>query len=126
MLVDLRASIDQALGRGTSNEAQSKSKLQPVAEAKPAVRPARVTKAESAKVKAIASAAAAGATESLGSSANLAAAAKPIDQLAAPGADTASSDASSPDAPSSDAPEFEISSTPGWDPDADLQSGKKS
>ena len=126
MLVDLRASIDQALGRGTSNEAQSKSKLQPVAEAKPAVRPARVTKAESAKVKAIASAAAAGATESLGASANLAAAAKPIDQLAAAGADTASPDVQSPDAPSSDAPEFEISSTPGWDPDADLQPGKKS
>jgi hypothetical protein len=93
MLVDLRASVNQALGRGEINEAQAKSKPKSATGAKAAVKPAGSTKGGSAKAKVVASAAAAGATKSLGKSAVAATAGKPRDE---------SSSASS------EPPEFEI------------------
>ena len=104
MLVDLRASVNQALGRGEINEGQTKSKPKSPSDVKTA------TQAGSAKARAVASAAAAGATVSLGASA-VAAAAKPMDQSSAS---------------SSEPLEFEISNAPDWDPDAESQADKKS
>jgi hypothetical protein len=111
MLVDLRASVNQALGRGEINEAQAKSQPKSSTGAKAAVKPAGSTKAGSAKAKVVASAAAAGATKSLGKSAVAAAAGKPLDESSAS---------------SSEPPEFEISNAAGWDPDSESQADKKS
>jgi len=111
MLVDLRASVNQALGRGEINEAQAKSKPKSATGAKAGVRPASATKSGSAKAKAVASAAAAGATKSLRTSAVTAAAGKPKDESSAS---------------SSEPPEFEISNAAGWDSDSESQADKKS
>lgn len=101
MLVDLRASVDHALGRGKAAEAAPKAALgtKPVAAAKPstAAKPPAAAKPGVAVRKtapvAKAAAAAAGAT------------------------------ASKPAAPASNAAEFEVSGSSDWDPDA--QGGKK-
>ena len=100
MLVDLRASVDQALGRGkTSEPAKGKAKPVPAPKsaeklpAKPAGKATAAGKTASIPVKPSASAAAAGAR------------------------------ASSPS--SSKAPEFEISSTPGWDSESKSQPKKR-
>jgi len=114
MLVDLRASVNQALGRGEINEAQAKSKPKSATEAKSAGRPAGASKVGSAKAKAVASAAAAGTTKSSGKSAVAATAGKPRDKSSASSSDSIS-------AP----PEFEISNAPGWDPDSESQADKK-
>src|SRR3984957_8817902 len=111
MLVDLRASVNQALGRGEINEAQAKSKPKSATGAKAGVRPASATKSGSAKAKAVAPAAAAGATKSLRTSAVTAAAGKPKDESSAS---------------SSEPPEFEISNAAGWDSDSESQADKKS
>jgi hypothetical protein len=139
MLVDLRASVEHALGRGIASEAEGKGKAQtqaqakpvaaaqptaaakptaqPVAAAKPAaataVKPAPVVAAKPmpAAAKPIASAAAAGASKSATKPA-VAAAAKP---KASP----------VPPPPPDDTPEFEISSAPSWDSDAASEPGKK-
>jgi hypothetical protein len=105
MLVDLCASVDQALGRKASEPEAQADTAKPVATAKPAVRPSSASKAAPVAKKPAASAAAAGAFQPSGKSAVApASAAKPK---------------AKPVAPSSDAPEFEISSTPGWDADSD-------
>jgi hypothetical protein len=111
MLVDLRASVNQALGRGEINEAQAKSKPKSTTEAKSGMKPAGAANVGSAKEKAVASAATAGATKSLGTFAVSAAAAKPVDEASAAG---------------SEPPEFEISNAPGWDPDSESQADQKS
>jgi hypothetical protein len=128
MLVDLRASVEHALGRGKAAEGDIKAKAgatKPAAAAKPATaatpaaaaakstapkppaptapRPA-VQPAPAASTKPAAKAAAAKAT------AGQTVAAKPAMKPAAPGAE---------------APEFEVSSAPGWDPDAAQQAKKK-
>ncbi len=98
MLVDLRASVDQALGRGKTSE-PAKAKAKPVVAAKsaekppakPAGKPAGASKTASITAKPAASAAAAGVS-------------KPS---------------------TSKAPEFEISSTPGWDSDGEPQPKKR-
>jgi hypothetical protein len=95
MLVDLRASVDQALGRGKASE-PDKGKAKPGLAAKPAVRPAEASKTGSVAAKPVASAAAAGASKPSG---------KPA--IAAPKA--------KPNLASSNAGEFEVSGTPGWD-----------
>jgi len=101
MLVDLRASVDYALGRGKAPDAQAK----PEANAKPA--PAASPSGPEAR-KPLAAAAKAGAGNgSTSTSKGLVARAKP----AAP--------------PQGEIPEFEISNTPGWEPD-DPQPKKKS
>ena len=107
MLVDLRASVNQALGRGEINEAQAKSKPKSATAAKSAGRPAGATKVGSAKAKAVASAAAAGTTKSLGKSAVAATVGKPRGKSSASSSDSVSAH-----------PEFEISNAPGWDPDS--------
>jgi len=98
MLVDLRASVDQALGRGKSS-APAKGKATPGPTEKSAERP-------SAKRVVIG----AGAIK------NVPAAAKPAASAAAAGASKKSS---------TKTPEFEVSSTPGWDSDSESRPGKK-
>jgi hypothetical protein len=109
MLVDLRASIEHALGRGkaSDSDAKAEAKGMPAPVAKPA--PA-ASKPAPVAPKAAASAAAAGAS-------------KPVTKPADASAPTAKP--KKPFVPSADAPEFEISSTPGWDPDSASEPGKK-
>lgn len=127
MLVDLRASVEHALGRKVS-EPEAKGKAQAAAQpqaavaaqpaaAKPVAKPATAAKPVPAPApkpapvtaKPVASAAAAGASKPAAKPA-VAAAVKPK---------------ASPVAPTDDAPEFEISSAPSWDPDAASEPGKK-
>ncbi len=112
MLVDLRASVEHALGRG-----KPEVKAKPAA---PAVKPAVAAKPVAAKPAAPV--------------AKPAAIAKPAPVAAKAAAATASSAASpkakieaSPKsaAQKSEAPEFEISSAPSWDPDAPPPTKKK-
>jgi hypothetical protein len=105
MLVDLRASVDHALGREKAPEPEPKaaSKIGPATAGKPA------TTAKSAPLAASAAAASAGAATSAGRS-------KP--PVIPPPAVT------KPKA-KAEAPEFEVSGTPDWDQDADSQPGKK-
>ena len=111
MLVDLRASVEYALG---SKGPEAGGKGKPAAVAKPAVAKPAAKPGSAAKVgtaaKPAASAAKAGAS----------AGAAPV--AAHSGAKPVAK--SKPAAASSDAPEFEVSGTPGWD--ADSSSGKKS
>ena len=92
MLVDLRASVENALGRGKAPELESKQKPAPAEKsvaAKPAAKLAVPAKPAPAKP---------------------AVAAKPV-VAPKPKAKAAA-------AANSDAPEFDVSSTPGWDPDS--------
>jgi hypothetical protein len=106
MLVDLRASVEYALGRGKAPEADGKAKPAPAASATAASKPAPPAP------KANAAAAAAGA--------GTAGVAKPLAKPAAarPTAKPASK-------PAAEAPEFEVSSTPGWEPDPAPEPNKK-
>lgn len=98
MLVDLRASVEYALGRGKAPEPEVKAE----AHAKPAPVAARPP----------ALAAAAGASK---------AATKTV---AAPDSATAAKPKAKSVVPSGDAPEFEVSGTPGWDSDSASHSEK--
>ncbi len=111
MLVDLRASVEHALGRGKAAQAAAKT---PAASA--ATKKAVATNLPAAKAPGLAKAAAAGAAAS-------STAAKPASGLAKPPARPAAQ-VQAP-AKSSEPPEFEVSSAPGWDPDAASQGGKK-
>jgi hypothetical protein len=113
MLVDLRASVDQALGRRKITEpiVQAKTKSKSVPAAKPAGRSADATQRKADSPKAKVAAAAAGATKPVRKAAVATPAVKPQGERSTP---------------SSNAPEFEISSTPGWDPDSESQADKKS
>jgi hypothetical protein len=132
MLVDLRASVDYALGRGKAADAAApaNAKPKPAAAAKPAAKPAPTTKPAAparpaapagAKAPAKPLAAAAKAAAGGASAAKAAPAAKPAKPAAA-----AAHPAPPAAAPASDdSPEFEISSTPGWgsdDPQAKTES----
>ena len=108
MLVDLRASVEHALGRGKAAEAAAKTPAAPAAN-KNAV-------ATKSPAPGLAKAAAAGAKASSD-------AAKPAKGLAKPQARPAAQ-AKAP-ATSSEAPEFEVSSAPAWDPDTPSHGGKK-
>ncbi len=117
MLVDLRASVDHALGRGSAAEgvAKTSASAQPAAaKASPAAsaksEPAASAKATAAGAAAPASAMQESAAESKGNTVPVASAAKPKGKFAAPAAD---------------ALEFDVSSTPEWDPEAGAQPGKK-
>jgi hypothetical protein len=116
MLVDLRASVEDALGRGkTSAPPPAPGKptpAKPATAAKPS--PAKPTIAKPAAASA--KAAAAGA-----SAAARAAAVAPAPVPPAPVAEVEDE----PGFAVSDAPEFEVSSTPGWDSDSDSNAGKK-
>ena len=109
MLVDLRASVEYALGRGKAPEADAKGK--PVAGAQPAAKPASkpvAGKPAPGLSKPAAMAAAAGAPKTPTKAGVAPAAAKPKTPV-----------------PSAGAPEFEVSSTPGWDSDSPSEPGKK-
>ena len=114
MLVDLRASVDQALGRGKAtepgNQAKAGTNLAPAT--KVATRPAVASKAGAITKKPVASPTLGGAPG-------------PSGKAAAASASAAEAK-SGPGIPSSDAPEFEIASTPGWDSDSESQPGEKS
>jgi hypothetical protein len=111
MLVDLRASVDQALGRGKAIEpGQAKAESKSATAVRPAVRSASVSKPGTVKAKAVA--AAAGASQ-------------PSGKPAAASASAAKRNAKT-DVTSSDPPEFEISSTLGWDPEPESEPDKKS
>jgi len=108
MLVDLRASVEYALGRGTAPETEAKgasaAKAAPAvkptpAASTPAPKPAAAVKPPAAAAKPAASAAAAGASKLPAKTAAPAPAAKP---KAKPAAEEA---------------EFEVSGEAGWDPD---------
>ncbi len=113
MLVDLRASVEYALGRGKAPEADAKGKpvagAQPAAALKPAAKRVEIGKPAPVAAKPAAMAASAGASKT------------PTKPVAAPSAAAKSK----PAAPSADAPEFEVSSTPGWDSEPPSQPGKK-
>jgi hypothetical protein len=113
MLVDLRASVEHALGHGKAAEPEVKAEVEskpvPAVAAKPAAKPAVGGKPAPVAAKPAASAAAAGAS-------------KPAAKAAVPPASTAKAASV---APKADAPEFEVSSAPGWDPDSASQPGKK-
>lgn len=104
MLVDLRASIDQALGRGSAAEADAKP-------SSPAQRDPTIAKAAAAGAAAPPSTRQESAPELQGNVVSPAAPGKSTSKFASPAAD---------------ALEFEVSGTPEWDPEAGPQSGKKS
>jgi hypothetical protein len=109
MLVDLRASVEDALGRGKPSAPPA---AVPPAPVKPApVKPAATVKPSVAAKPAVASAKAAAA------GAPAAVRPAPPRTTAAPQERKAS--------PVADAPEFEVSGTPGWDQDSDSNAGKK-
>lgn len=101
MLVDLRASIDHALGRGSGAESDAKTS----GSAQPAA-----AKATAAGVAAPGFIVQETVAESKGNS--------------VPPASAATAKGRFP-APADDAPEFEVSSTPDWDPEAGTDPGKK-
>jgi hypothetical protein len=110
MLVDLRASVEYALGRGKAPEADGKAK--PAPEAKTAVSVTTASKPAPPAPKANAAAAAAGAgTAGVAKSLAKPAVARPTAKPAAK--------------PAAEAPEFEVSSTPGWEPDPAPEPKKK-
>ena len=110
MLVDLRASVEHALGRGKAAQPTAKGKA-PAAAAKPAVAakpaapaaaPQRIVIGKPAPglaAKAAAAGAGAGGTKSVSSAAS-----SPAPKAGKPA--------------QAKAPEFEVSGTPGWDPDS--------
>jgi hypothetical protein len=120
MLVDLRASVEYALGRGKASEADGKAKPAPAAKtaatapaaSKPAPPAPAASKPAPPAPKANTAAAAAGA--------GTAGVAKPSAKPAAarPTATPAGKSAA-------EAPEFEVSSTPGWEPDPAPEPNKK-
>jgi hypothetical protein len=107
MLVDLRASVENALGRGKT-ESEAKAKPVPAVAAKAAAKPAVPAPKPAARPAVDAKAAAA----------------KPLARPAAPSAAIPKSE-SKPKAKAAAAgaetPEFEVSSTPGWDTDPEAQ-----
>src|ERR1700758_578226 len=113
MLVDLRASVEHALGRGKA--AETDGKASPAASAKPAAAPKPVS-ATPAKAAVLASKPPVPAAKGA-AAASAGATAKPA---AAPMAKS-----NKPAPPQAEAPEFEVSSSPGWDPDSAPQSPKK-
>ena len=110
MLVDLRASVEDALGRGKAPEADGKAKPAPVA--KTAASATAASKPAPSAPKANTAAAAAGA--------GTAGVAKPLAKPAA-----ARPTANPAGKPAAEAPEFEVSSTPGWEPDPAPEPNKK-
>jgi hypothetical protein len=114
MLVDLRASVDQALGGGKVAEAgnQADTKKKPAATEKRAVRADSARKVGPATKNPVASAATAGASASGALGNATAVSGSAAEARVAPGT------------PNSDAAEFEVSSTPGWDSDSEAKTEK--
>jgi hypothetical protein len=104
MLVDLRASVEHALGRGKAPEAEGKAAVAANAKAAPAVKPAAkppaAVKPAVVPAKPAASAAAAGASKAPAKAVAPATAAKPMAK------------------PAAEELEFEVSGEPGWGEDS--------
>jgi hypothetical protein len=118
MLVDLRASVEHALGRGKAPEAEAKAA--PAAKAEPAVKPAPAPVKSAAKPAVTAKPAAVPAKPA--ASAAAAGASRPAAKAAVAPSSEPQAEPVAPVAPET---EFEVSSVPGWDPDAPSPSKKK-
>ena len=118
MLVDLRASVEHALGRAKP-EAEGKAKPGPAASPTTS-KPAVAAKADATPAAAKATPAAKPAVPA----ANAAAAAATTKAVAKPVAAPLAKP-SKPAPSQADAPEFEVSGSPGWDPDSASQAPKK-
>jgi len=122
MLVDLRASVEHALGQGKSKESEPKGKAVAATSTKaPAAKP--VAGAAKAVPPVKAGAPAKPATAPAAKAAAASAGAKSAVKPAAPVAAKAAGKPAAPKAPA--APEFEVSGTPAWDPDSASQAKKK-
>ena len=121
MLVDLRASVEHALGRGKGEGA---GKAKPAIAAKPAAGPAKPSAAPAKPAVAATPAAAAPVAKPAGTAAKAAAAATTPKATTKPGA-TPAAKSVKPAAPPAEAPEFEVSSSSGWDADSASQPPKK-
>ncbi len=135
MLVDLRASVEYALGRG---KAPQGTKAGAMAKAAPAAKPAPAAKSVPAAQPATKPAPAAKPVSAAPPAVKPVVAGKPAPVAAKPAASAAAAGASKaaprpaaapqpkakPAVPSAHA-EFEVSGTPGWDSDSDSQPGKK-
>jgi len=119
MLVDLRASVDYALGRGKT-EAAAPAKPSAVAKPIVAAKPAVASKAP-VTAKPVAAKPAATAKPAAAKAAGAGASASAVPKAAPRPAPAAKA---KPAPPMEDAPEFEVSGTPGWEPDAPSR-GKK-
>jgi hypothetical protein len=118
MLVDLRASVEYALGRGKAPEADAKGK--PATAAKPAVAAKPAPAAKTAPKPVATSKPAPVAAKPAGMAAAAGASKTPTKPVAAPAAAKPK-----PPAPRAEAPEFEVSGTPGWDSDSASEPGKQ-
>ena len=121
MLVDLRASVEHALGRGKAPESDAKAKSAGAAKSAAAATPASpvkpaVSTAAAAKPAAPAKPATSAPAKAAAAAATPKAGTKP---LASPASKP------KPAAPKAEAPEFEVSSSSGWDPDSASQPPKK-
>jgi hypothetical protein len=119
MLVDLRASVEHALGRGKAAEPDGKTK--PAAAAKSAV-PAKPAAALPKPVSATPAKAAVLPSKPPVPAAKAASASATATARLAPAPTTKSN---KPAPPQAEAPEFEVSSSPGWDRDSAPEPPKK-
>jgi hypothetical protein len=126
MLVDLRASVEHALGKGKAS--QTEAKASPAGSAKPAaatskptpaVKPGSAVKPEPAVRAAVTAPV---PTKPAATQAVKAAAAAATPK---PAGVSPANKANRPAATKADAPEFEVSSNPSWDPDSASQAQKK-
>jgi hypothetical protein len=120
MLVDLRASVEHALGRGKTPETDAKAKPGAAAKPAPPAKPVAAPKPPAAapvKVSTPAGKSPAPAAK--------AAAAATTARPAAKSAAAPMAKSSKPAPPPANAPEFEVSSSTGWDPDPASQPPKK-
>jgi hypothetical protein len=137
MLVDLRASVEHALGRGKATDADAKGKAgaaakpaaaavtKPAAAASAAAKPAVPAKPVTAPTAAPAAKSAPMAAKAAAATAAAKPAAKPAGGKPAVGQSSLAKPAAKPAAPRAEAPEFEVSGAPGWDPDAAPKPKKK-
>ena len=119
MLVDLRASVEHALGRGKA-DADAKAKAGAGAKSVPAAAAPAKPAAAPKTAAAVPAKAAPVAKPALAAKAAAASASKPSTKAAAPAAKSAK-----PAVTPAEAPEFEVSSASSWDADAASQPKKK-
>jgi hypothetical protein len=122
MLVDLRASVDQALGRGKASE-PAKAKAEPGPTEPGPTKPGPTKPGSTKPGPTEKSAEKSPEKPSAKPPVRAAVGAKTSSVTAKPVASAAAAGASKPSR--SRAPEFEVSSTPGWDSDSDSQPDKK-
>ncbi len=135
MLVDLRASVEGALGKGKAPETAAKVgavPAQPLGKSQPAVK-TQLKQTAAAKAPASSRAATAAAT-SAGNAATTAkpatakapAPSKPLSNTSTATSKPPQGKAKAATAHAEDVPEFEVSGTPGWEADVESDSGSKS